>query len=495
MTLSPPVRAPHKLALGLFALVWFSISWFGSWEFNPNNSTRLFAAVSLVEQGDATIDEYHELTIDKAEFGKHWYLDKAPGMSLMAMPAVWIADSLTGTTARPFAKRLQDRGLAEYMRLRLRLAVAMTVAVLTAFATVLLLDLATGITGSPQAGFVAALAYALATPVWGWSTTLFGHAPVSALLLIATWAIWRGTSGERELGRWRYPIMAGAVLGWALVVEFPVVIPALPICVWTVWRTRHLSWATRARLFGLAAAAGLVALTPLLIYNQVAFGTPFKVGYQGVVGFDGMNQGFFGLTYPKIAVLAEIVFGTERGLIWVAPVLILAPFGIARLIRAPETRDLGWLATAIVIAVLLYNSAYVYWDGGHATGPRHSVPMIGFLALGLAPLWQSWRATGRGWIAGLVGSGMVINLAIAATEIAAPHGFRFPLVDPILKKFVAGDIRDLPGEYWGWSPALGLVPYLVIALPLLVWLIRQASVAPVPDLRAAELEDIRQSLA
>jgi hypothetical protein len=489
MTHPTPVRGPHKLALGLFALLWFSISWFGSAEYNPNNSTRLFAAISLVEQGDATIDEFAELTIDKAQFGNHVYLDKAPGMTVMAMPAVWIADLLTGTTAMPYAKTIDDKGLWDYMRLRLRIAVAMTVAVLTAFAAVLLLDLATGITGSPQAGLVTALAYALATPVWGWSTTLFGHAPVGALLLIAVWAIWRGTSGAREIGRLRYPLMAGAALGWALVVEFPAVIPALPILVWVLWRTRALAWPARARLFGLAAAAGLAALVPLLVYNHIAFGTPFKIGYQGVVGFNGMQQGFFGLTYPKIRVLAEIVFGTERGLIWVAPALILAPFGLARLIRARETRDLGWLCTAIVIAVLLYNSAYVYWDGGFATGPRHSVPMIGFLALGLAPLWQGWRATGRGWIAGLVGSGMVINLAIAAAEIAAPQGSRFPLVDPIFRKFLAGEIRDVPGEYWGWSPLAGLIPWLVVALPLLWWLIRQAG------LPAAAPKDIQPALA
>jgi hypothetical protein len=201
MILSSPVRGPQKVALGLFALVWLSIVWFGSNEYNPNNSTRLFAAISLVENHDATIDEFRALTIDKAEFGSHVYLDKAPGMTLMAMPAVATADVLTGTSAALYPKRISDEGLDHFLRLRLRLAVAMSTAVLTALAAVLLFDLATGITGNAQAGLVTALGYALATPVWGWSTTLFGHAPVGALLLIATWAIWRGTSGERELER------------------------------------------------------------------------------------------------------------------------------------------------------------------------------------------------------------------------------------------------------------------------------------------------------
>jgi hypothetical protein len=193
-----------------------------------------------------------------------------------------------------------------------------------------------------------------------------------------------------------------------------------------------------------------------------------------VVGFDGMNQGVFGLTYPKLMVLWEITFGTARGLFWLAPILFLAPFGVVRLIRTPETRDLGILVAAITLVVLLYNASYVYWDGGSSTGPRHAIPMVGFLALGIAPLWRRWRATGRGWIAGLIASGMFINLAVAAVEIAAPGEFRFPLVNPVLKGLMRGEIRDLPGEYWNWPPVLGLALWLALALPLLVWIVRQA---------------------
>ena len=475
MTPSFTVRAPHKLAMGLFALVWISIVWFDSWAFNPNNSTRLFAAISLVERHEATIDPFAVLTIDKAEFGRHYYLDKAPGMTLMATPAVAVADLVTGDKAADFPMKIDNDDFADFMQLRLRLAVATTTAILTAFAAVLLLDLATGITGSPQAGLVTALGYAMATPVWGWSTTLFGHAPVGALLLIATWAIWRGTSGTREMGRYRYPLMAGAALGWSMVVEFPAVISATPVIIWGVWRTREMAWPLRARIFGLTALAGAAALLPMMAYDEIAFGQAFKVGYSGVVGFNGMNQGLFGVTYPKLEVLWEITFGPARGMLWVAPILILAPFGLFRLIRAPETRDIGVLAAAITLVVLLYNASYVYWDGGYSTGPRHSIPLVGFLMLGIAPLWRRWRATGHGWIAGLIGSGIFLNLVIASTEIAAPSGYRFPIVNPILKQFFNGELLDLPGEYWDWPPLLGLMPWAIIALPLLGWIIHQAN--------------------
>lgn len=469
------MRAPHALALVLFALVWLSCAWFGSLETNPNNATRLFAAISLAERGDAGIDRFEALTADKARFGGHYYMDKAPGMTLMAVPVVWLANKLTGDRSANYGADFASPGLPRFLRLRLRLAVALGPALLTALAAVLLLDLATGVTANVGAGLVAALGYALGSSVWGWSTTLFGHAPVAALLLIACWAVWRGTSGARESARWRYPLIAGGALGWAVVIEFPAVIGGLAIALWALWRMRALAARARARLIGAATLAGLAALVPLALYNAHAFGSPFTLGYQGVVGFEGMEQGLFGLTYPHVEVLAQIVAGPDRGLAWVAPVLVLAPLGLGYLIRIPQTRDLGWLAAAIVVLVLLYNASYFYWDGGHSTGPRHAIPALGFLALGLAPLWQAWGRTGRRWIAGLLGLSLFVNLAIAAALVTTPHGYHFPVIDPVMVRFFSGEVRSVPGEWWGWPAAGGVALYLAAALPLLWWMVRRAS--------------------
>ena len=54
--------------------------------------------VEGAERGDARIDEFRNLTIDKAEFDDHVYLDKAPGMTLLALPAAAVAECIT---ARP----------------------------------------------------------------------------------------------------------------------------------------------------------------------------------------------------------------------------------------------------------------------------------------------------------------------------------------------------------------------------------------------------------
>ena len=352
------------------------------------------------------------------------------------------------------------------MTVRLRLAVAMVSALLTALAAVALYDLALRISGSRGGALFASLAFALGTPIWGWSTTLFGHAPVADLFVIAVWALWRG--GEERATR--FAALAGAVLGLAVLIEFQAVLAGSVIASWGAFRLRNVK-----PLAAAAVAGAVVLLVPLIAYNMLAFGTPFRLGYQGVNGFPGMNEGLFGLTSPKFTVLSEIIVGLRRGILWVAPVLILTPFGLWQL--GKRHRGLAVTLASAAAVVLLVNAAYVYWDGGHSTGPRHAVPAIGLLAIGLATFWANrvywWE---RAFAAAILGMSIAINLAIAAANITTPDEYKFPLWDPILKADWAGGVlRTLPSDFLRWSPFAGVALYLLLAIPLAATLVRAHS--------------------
>lgn len=458
-----PGVARARIAALLFVFVWLSGAWFGCDELNPNNATRMFAAISLVEDHDATIDDYAPLTIDKAQFGRHFYLDKAPGMTLMAVPIVAAVNAITGTNARQERILIPELGAGGMMRPRVRLAAALTSALFTAIAGTMLFGMTIELTGSMAAGLFASLAYALGTPIWGWSTTIFGHAAAAALLLIGTIAIWRGTRNEAPSDA--QALIAGLALGWGIVVEYQAALSGFLIGLWALWRLWRYPAAARWRAISIAAGGAIVALVPLGIYNLIAFGTLFKLGYEGVVGFAGMQQGLFGLTYPKTEVIGEILGGARIGLIWVAPILIVAPIGLALMIRRRQTRDLGLLAAAVAVIVVLINASYVYWDGGSSTGPRLSVPAIGFLALGLGPLWVwSRHAAAKAALILLLAGSMALNLIIAAADITSPENIRWPVVTWIIEKRLAwGALRDFPAEHWGWNPWSGFALYVGIA--------------------------------
>jgi hypothetical protein len=452
----------------LFALVWLSCVWFGSWALNPNNATRMYAGMALVERGDARIDAYEALTIDKAEFDGHVYMDKAPGMTLLSLPAMALADKI-GPPIEYIPPTLYDAQFEHLMTIRLRLAVAMASAVITALAAPAMHDLGLRLTGSASGALVASLGFALGTPVWGWSTTLFGHAPVAGLFVISVWALWRAGEGHAI----RFAAIGGAALGLAVLIEFEAALAGSVIAIWGALRL----WRADRRAAAAAAVAGLVTLlVPFMTYNMIAFGTPFRLGYQGVVGFAGMDQGLFGLTSPKPMVLLKILVGMRRGLLWVAPVMVPAFVGLWLLGR--KHRGLAVMLAAAALTVLLVNSAYVYWDGGHSTGPRHSVPAIGLITIGLAPFWTSLRfAWERAVTVALLLVSVVINLMIAAANITTPDTYRFPLTDPILTAWKAGALRTLPSDFLGWSPVTGTAVYVAAAVTLTMALSRSPTVS------------------
>jgi hypothetical protein len=468
----PKVRRDSRAVVVLLAaLVWFSCAWFGSWEWNPNNATRLFGAIALAENGDARIDRFAPLTIDKSLHHGHYYMDKAPGMTLMAVPAVWIADRVSGQTADQLSIAMWDADTERYLRARLRLAAAMTSALLTTLAALALFGLARDACGSEAAGVLAAIGYALGTPAWGWSTTLFGHAATAALLVIATWAVWRGTAGQHA--RPWFAALAGAALGWGIVVEFSSALFGTIIGVWALVRLWRFPAAERHVACFAAVIPAFAALAVLGSYNVLAFGDPFHLGYQGVVGFEGMQQGLFGLTYPKLDILAQVVVGGRRGLVWVAPVACVGVLGLVQMLRRRRTRGLAAVALAIVAAAVLYNASYVYWDGGNSTGPRHAVPALGFLALGIAPVWASGSRAVRWLVLLVLALSVGLNLVIASAEIMSGSPDPFPIWSEVIQqRFLAGQLRTVANEWWGWSAWSGFVADLVVGLVLGTALIR-----------------------
>lgn len=449
------------VAWTILILVWFSCAWFGSWELNPNNAVRMFATLSLVEQGDATIDEFAPLTIDKAHFGDHYYSDKAPGMSVLAIPAVAVADAVSGERADGFVPGFENGPFNRFLKIRIRLAAVTTCALLSAVAAMLLYGLVRDITGNVEAGAVAAVAYGLGTTIWGWSTTIFGHAPVAALLVIATWAVWRGTGPGRSS---RHAVVAGLALGWTVLIEHSALIAGLPVAGFALWRLRDLPRDRAVRTAGIAIAAGSSALVVLLAYNLIAFGTVFRLGYSGVTDFAGMQQGLFGLTYPKPIVLFELLFGERRGMVWVAPILIVAPFGLRMLVRDPRTRDIGWLAVAGAAVPFLINASYYYWEGGNATGPRHALPAVGFLCIGIGVFWAQASRWSRVAVAALLAGSVTLNMAIASAEITAPQDEPRAMAKAVFEaRFDPGYLRTVADEWLGYTPWQGLAIWAVVA--------------------------------
>ncbi len=123
----------------------------------------------------------------------------------------------------------------------------------------------------------------------------------------------------------RLAFLAGVSLAWSVVVEFTSAPAVLVIAAVGCWRLCALPSARRVPLLAAAFGGGLAGALPLAIYNLVAFGSVMHVGYSDVVGFAGMQTGFFGVSLPRADIALALLGGTKRGILWIAPILLVTP--------------------------------------------------------------------------------------------------------------------------------------------------------------------------
>ncbi len=398
--------------------------------------SRLALTLSIVESQQLNIDNFAEGTGDKAFAEGHFYSDKTPGLSFLAIPAVAAAALVMKATGHTSD---EPEDFARFAKIA-----SITVnGLISAFATAALFLTAIGLGATRTGALFAAGALAFATPFLGWSTTFFAHSVSGSLLIFLAAAITHAFASD-SAGQSRPPSIlfglgVGMLLGYTIVVDLTAAPACLLGAVLILALAARLGAATFLRTACSLALGGVVGLLPLLIYNELAFGSPFTFGYSRVVGFEGMQEGFFGITWPKLAVVGELLFGFYRGLLPLSPILMLVPVGLYVMWREPSTRIAAAAILAVLCSFLWINASYYYWDGGWSTGPRHLVPMLPLCCLALAFAWPRavWARTVT---LVLLAASLILSLVCAVSGMFAPSRILDPLADFLFPRFLTPDL-------------------------------------------------------
>lgn len=410
---------------------------------NVNTVSRLGLAHAVAVHRVLNIDAVAEHTVDKAHHGEHFYCDKAPGLSLLCVPAVAAADALSSLLG--FAPALispRTGHLTARYKLCAYACLLASSAWVYALAVVLFRRILAPRIGERAASLVTLLC-AFGTPPLLWATTLFGHAAAAGFLFIGL-ALGLGAGGPSTAPRLRWGL-AGLALGMAVLCEFTA-LPAAALV--TAFLMLGPGAAPELPLRRRACALFVGALGPalvLLAYNTLAFQHPFKLGYASVQGFAGMRTGFFGISVPRAAVAFDLLFSEYRGLFWLSPVLLPALIACAMALwqRGPE-RAFAALALGIAAYYLCLNAGYYYWDGGFSTGPRHITPIAPFLMLGLGLMWQRLSRPLRALFTGVGTLSVVITTTCALVRVTAPDDGASMLQAHVLPRLLAGEGYLLP---------------------------------------------------
>ncbi|MGZ3417650.1 MAG: hypothetical protein ACXVEF_10330 [Polyangiales bacterium] len=431
---------------------------------------------AIVERGTFDVDPWSDASGDRAFRNGHWYTDKAPVPSFLAVPAYAISHAYD--TSRGLSPQFVSISTPELpaRHLQVNRTFARSLYVCSLF-TAAVAGVAVALLSfewlrrraSLSAAFVGSLAIALATPVLPYATSFYGHVVAGAFLLGAFHVLFAGDHRVAPLPdpSRRAIRIAGLLLVLAIGCEYVVAVPVAVICVAVLLRARAQGFRAVLQLAGDLALGGLAPAIAIGLYHTVCFGKPFATGYQFLPRVEfasGHAKGLMGILLPKPAALAGLLVGPRRGLWFVAPITAIGVVGTFARVRRGTLDER--VAAAVFVALLLTNAGYYMWWGGAATGPRHLIPVVPFLALGVACAWDAFpRARAIVVLVSLVSFANMVALTAVGLE-APEHGNA--LFDYAWPRLFARQIAHLAGAS-NLGLRLGLPRHLSLA-PLLVWI-------------------------
>lgn len=407
------LRARRRLDFLLFTFVFLLAAWFYN-GYGWNQTARYDPVWAFVEPGpnrwtlridDFLVDPAEGLnTGDWArnpEHGEHYYSNKAPGTTLLGIPAylaLYHGERLVGLDPTSIEGVLVNAYLLHLWVTVLPLALS------SLFFFRLLVWL--GCTRAAAVGYTTLL-YA-GTLLLPFSTVMWGHTTAAAFVVMAAACFFTG--GRRGL------IWSGLLAGVAVLTDYA----AAPIAVGLVGLAALVS-SHRERIAPLLGGAA-VPLVVFGAYHWALFGSPLRLASsyspEGMLS-EGRLQGLFG--GPRLDALQGLTLSMSRGLFVFMPVLLLAVVGV-RHVRDHRRAEAGWLALFVVVAVLLVNSTFNGWHGGVSTGPRYQIVALPFwvLLVAFAPRSPAMRR-----VVVALGAVSVANmLVIAAVSPMAQDAFR-----------------------------------------------------------------------
>jgi len=480
-----PSSLPQRIGFALFWLLVLAYGFMIPLGANWNAESHLYLTFAIVDHHSVNIDPYHQRLGDESFYGGHYYTDKAPGLSFLAVPLY------AGLRAVNPHTKGQGYGVHSHMRysiprstVYLRYIITYLLIVLpSAIFGVLLWLFLRRFTQSDGWALAIAVVYSLGTIAFVYSTQFFSH-QVTAILLFGSFLVMfsRVRMQAPNMTVLGFAALAGLLAGYAVITEYPAAVIAALLAAYCYVVAPGRARALVAFILGLVPAAALN-----VTYNLLAFGKPFSTGYSYVhseayqsqvhAGTLGLaNPASYGIRAPSWNSLWQITFGPYRGIFLISPVLLLFFVGVVFLWRRRDLRAEFWLCSLVVILYFLMDASRGVeqngWSGGWSIASRHLTPMLPFMLLPIA-LALRIRAFRLAFVA--LGSA---SIAMTFMAVAGGDQFSFsdhnPLVNEMLPNFFNGNLIANWGAAFGLRGLASLVPLAVLAAALLsrlLWLL------------------------
>jgi hypothetical protein len=468
-----------------------------------NENSRLDLTRAIVEYGITSIDTYANNTADGIHHGEHFYSGKAPGSSILSIPAWYIFSKIA-----PQFTTTENQSLT----FTCFFTIWFSLGFLSALSGTALYEILRRLT-SHYLALGVTLTYGLSTIVFPFSTLYFGHQFVGALFILSFGILFfakekiakktRNTEGT-ELREERgvlsfndlcYLFLSGFCLSFTLVTEYPSALVIPFFCLYAL-SVLKISKGLFAVILGCLLSAAI-----LITYNIISFNDPFFIPYSTFATdpnsvFQRHKVGLFGITLPSIESTILITFSYVRGIFICNPVLLFFFPSLFLFFKKGAHLPERLLCLFVCIGYFLVNAGYgaelTYAGGGTSIGARHLIPAIPFALILIACFLKRYPLTQPLFLL-LSTVSACIMIASTSVEPRFPYDYDNPLIDFVLPNYLDGRLSTTTssiferfnpphhalafnfGALLGLPSSIQLFPLLVFWIVLFYFLFRDGT--------------------
>ncbi len=426
------------LPVAVFALV-FGVQSSCSIKTSFDSLWSIPTAVSLLEQGDAALDEYAPTIAQGHAHGIDWVNGRPHGtfplgVSLIAAACVFVFDtavetlmplaSISGLTERAAAQWEQSLHARGAVDLGFFATVEMVIASLVVGLAAAVMFLLARLELGTKEALVGAGVFAFCTSAWSTaSRALWQHGP-SMLMLALTLYLLARAKREPKLA-----CFAALPLAFSYVTRPTNAVSVALVTLYVL--VRH-----RQQLIGYLLCASAIAV-PFVAYNLSVYGAVLAPYYQPQ-RLEAQRH--------FVEALAGNLVSPARGLLVFTPVLLLCGLGLFLKVKQRRFEALDALVCGAILLHWAAVSSFPHWWAGHSYGPRFMSDMVPYfiyllfpvIGLAFGPRSRSRAAVAAAFIA-LASISFAIHLRGASTW--AVYGWND---QPI-------NVDHAPQRVWDWG--------------------------------------------
>lgn len=420
----------------LFVLFFVSYGYFfqgGGW----NQNARICLTRAIIHHGSFKIDYYKEdskemefvNTGDWASYNGHYYCNKSPGLSFMAVPPF--------APTEYFLEHLFPHDEERQVLYSTYVSTLLTTTLLSALLCLLTFHIfwhffQMGIIKS----FLLTLFFGFGTLAFSYSTTFYCHQPAafcSFLSFVLAMYIRHGYSREKRA----IAALSGFSAASAVVFE--------PSTIFTLGAVAfYLISFQEGRKYVPFFILGCVL--PGIVqgfYSFICFDNPLasSYNYSNDVVMWKVKGRLFGMPDPMR--FYYLLFSPYRGLFFSSPILLMTIPGIYLFFKEKKWRAEAILCTAVSVFFIVYIGSFHAWHGGSAVGPRYLLPAYPFFFLLAGFSLNRFPKIFK--VIGVVS--ILINLSITVVGNEIPRDIMNPLRDVIFHNIVTGNVSINPAPF------------------------------------------------